>query len=232
MNFSVKLSLIGEFCFCYDKPMTNPTAAELTDRYESAQKALSKLYPDATTALKYKTPFQLLVATIMSAQCTDVLVNKVTANLFKKYKTPKDFAKANITALTKDIYPVTFYKNKAKSIKKTAGIIEKQYHGKVPKTLEEIIELPGAARKTANVVLGHAYNIPSGIVVDTHVKRVSKRLGLTKNTDPKKIEEDLMKIVPKKNWIKFSDQMILFGREYCTAKNDKCEVNGIKLKHY
>ncbi|GAC1412842.1 MAG: endonuclease III [Candidatus Doudnabacteria bacterium] len=201
-------------------------------RYKVVQKTLNKLFPEATTALNYKTPFQLLIATIMSAQCTDVLVNKVTAPLFKKYKTPHDFASANLGELTKDIYPVTFYKNKAKSIQKTAEIIERQYNGKVPQTLEEIIELPGAARKTANVVLGHAYNIPSGIVVDTHVKRVSNRLGLTKNSDPKKIEEDLMQIVPKQNWIKFSDQMILFGREYCTAKNDKCEASGINLEHY
>jgi endonuclease-3 len=205
---------------------------ELKKRYQKAQKVLDKAFPDATTALNYKTPFQLLVATIMSAQCTDVLVNKVTAVLFKKYRKPEDFAKANITQLTKDIYPVTFYKNKAKSIKKTAQIIHEQYKDKVPKTIEELIELPGAARKTANVVLGHAYGIASGIVVDTHVMRVSKRLGLTKNTDPKKVEQDLMKIVPQKNWVKFADQLILFGRKYCTARNDKCEINGIDLKHY
>ncbi len=193
---------------------------------------MDKLFPDATTALNYKTPFQLLIATIMSAQCTDVLVNKVTAKLFKKYKTSKDFAKANLATLTKDIYPVTFYRQKAKSIKKTAQIIDQQYNGKVPKTIEEVIELPGAARKTANVVLGHAYGIQSGFVVDTHVNRVANRLGLTKNKDPKKIEQDMMKIVPKKDWTKFADQLIWFGRKYCTARNDKCEAEGIKLTHY
>ncbi|MDB4939737.1 MAG: Endonuclease [Candidatus Doudnabacteria bacterium] len=232
MNFSAKLSLIGEFCFWYDQCMPNPTAAELKNRYKAAKKVLNKAFPEATTALNYKNPFELLIATIMSAQCTDVLVNKVTATLFKKYKSPADFAKANLTTLTKDIYPVTFYRNKAKSIKKTAQIIEKRYNGNVPRTLEQLIELPGVARKTANVVLGHAYNIPSGFVVDTHVKRVTKRLGLTKNEDPKKVEQDLIKIVPKEDWVKFADQLILFGRKYCTARNDKCEINGIKLIHY
>jgi endonuclease-3 len=205
---------------------------ELQNRYNKVQKVLNKEFPNATTALQYKTPFQLLIATIMSAQCTDVLVNKVTVELFKKYKTPKAFAAAPLARLTKDVYPVTFYRNKAKSIKKTAQIIEKQYNGKVPMRLEELIGLPGVARKTANVVLGHAYNIPSGFVVDRHVMRVSKRLGLTKNSDPKTVEQDLMAIVPKKDWIKFADQMIFFGRKYCTARNDKCELNGINLTHY
>ena len=229
MNFSVELSLMGEFCFCYDQCMTEQ---ELKKRYKRIKKELDKLFPHVTTALKYKTPFQLLIATIMSAQCTDTLVNKVTGPLFKKYRTPKDFAKANLATLTKDIYPVTFYRQKAKSIKKTAQIIDKQYGGKVPKNIDELVELPGVARKTANVVLGHAYNIQSGFVVDTHVKRVAKRLGLTKNTDPKKIEKDMMKIVPKKDWTKFADQLIWYGRKYCTARTDKCELNGIKLTHY
>jgi endonuclease-3 len=209
--------------------MTKPSAI-LKKRADNAQKQLNKLYPDAYTELNFKNPFQLLIATIMSAQCTDVLVNKVTANLFKKYKKPEDFAKARLSSLEKDVYPVTFYKNKAKSIQKTAKIIVEKHKGKVPKTVDELIELPGVAKKTANVVLGHAYGIPSGFVVDTHVLRVSKRLGLTANTDPKKVEQDLMALVPQKNWIKFADQIIWHGRRVCTARKDKCDLT--KLPHY
>ncbi len=213
-------------------PTRQITEKELKERGRAVQKVLNKLFPDATTALSYKTPFQLLVATILSAQCTDVLVNKVTAKLFKKYPAPKDFCKVSLPTLTKDVYPVTFYRNKANAIKKTSVILLREHRGRVPKTLEEITALPGAARKTANVVLGHAYGIASGIVVDTHVRRTATRLGLTKNTNPVKIEQDLIKIIPKKNWIKFSDQLILFGREYCTARRDKCSDAGINLKHY
>jgi endonuclease III len=206
------------------------TSTDLKKRAQNAQKVLGKLYPDAFTELNFKTPFQLLVATMLSAQCTDVLVNKVTAELFKKYKKPDDFAKANLATLSKDIYPVTFYKNKAKAIKKTSEIIVKEHKGKVPKDLNELIKLPGVARKTANVVLGHGYDIPSGFVVDTHVLRLSKRLGLSKNTDPKKVEQDLMAIIPQKNWIRFADQLILHGRRVCTARKDKCDFN--KLPHF
>ncbi len=190
--------------------------------YKKLKKFLNKEFNKVDTALIHKTPFQLLVATIMSAQCTDTLVNKVTLKLFKKYKTADDFAHADLRQLQKDIYPVTFFRNKAKSIKKTAGILEQKYNGKVPRTLAQLIELPGVARKTANVVLGHAYKIAEGVVVDTHVIRLSNRYGLTKNSDPKKIEQDLMKIVPKKEWIRFSDQLIWFGRKICTARFDKC----------
>jgi endonuclease III len=206
------------------------TQAELKKRAGHARKYLNKLYPDAFTELNFKTPFQLLIATILSAQCTDVLVNKVTKELFKKYKKPEDLAKAKLTTLQKDVYPVTFYKNKAKMIKATAEKIAKEHKGNVPKDLNELIKLPGVARKTANVVLGHAYTIPSGFVVDTHVLRVSKRLGLSKNTDPKKLEEDLMKLIPQKHWIKFADQLIFHGRRSCTARNDKCDM--AKLTHY
>jgi endonuclease III len=205
---------------------------ELKKRAIKVQKILNKLFPDATTALNYKTSFQLLVATIMSAQCTDVLVNKVTEKLFKKYKTPKDFASASLEQLRKDVYPVTFYKNKAKMIQDTSKILIEKHRSKVPKSIDELIKLPGVARKTANVVLGHAYGIPSGFVVDTHVIRVSNRLGLTKSSDPKQIEKDLMAIVPKNNWIKFADQIIWFGRTYCTARKDKCKALGIQLEHY
>jgi endonuclease III len=205
-------------------------AADLKKRAQNVQKILGKLYPDAFTELNFKTPFQLLIATMLSAQCTDVLVNKVTAELFKKYKKPEDFAKANLSTLEKDIYPVTFYKNKAKAVKKAAQIIVNDHKGKVPKSLDELIQLPGVARKTANVVLGHAYGIPSGFVVDTHVIRLSNRLGLSKNKDPKKIEQDLMELIPQKNWIKFADQLILHGRRVCTARKDKCDLK--QLSHF
>lgn len=207
------------------------TDAKTLKNYKVLKKFLNKKFPGADTALKFKTPFQLLIATILSAQCTDTLVNKVTEKLFKKYKRPEDFAKSKLANLQKDIYPVTFYRNKAKSIRKASEMIEKNFGGKVPEKMEELLSLPGVARKTANVVLGHAFKIASGIVVDTHVRRVSQRYGLTKNSDPAKIERDLMKIVPKKDWIKFSDQAIWFGRKICTARNNKCgeypELKGI-----
>ncbi len=202
--------------------MKTPSTQKLRARVRKIQKILDKMFPNATTALRFKNPFQLLVATMLSAQCTDTLVNRITETLFKKYKTPGDFANAKPLQLQKDIYPVTFYRNKAKSLKAASRILLGKFRGKVPKEMEELLVLPGVARKTANVVLGHAYKIPSGIVVDTHVKRVARRLGLTKNIDPKKIEQDLMKIVPRKNWIKFSDQLIWFGRKICTARTNKC----------
>ncbi|SRR6266481_256502 len=191
--------------------------------YKILQKFLDRHFSKVETALTHKNVFELLVATIMSAQCTDVLVNKVTPKLFKKYKSSRDFGNAKISALQKDIYPVTFYRNKAKAIKKTAQIINAKYNGKVPKTLEELIDLPGVARKTANAVLGNGFGIAEGIVVDTHVRRVSNRFGLSKNSDPKKIEHDLMQIVPKKNWIKFSNQTIWFGRKICKARGNQCQ---------
>ncbi|TSC65685.1 MAG: endonuclease III [Candidatus Doudnabacteria bacterium Gr01-1014_77] len=201
-------------------------------RAKNIKRELDKLFPNPTTSLIYKTPFQLLIATILSAQCTDALVNKVTEPLFKKYKTPKDLANANINELTKDIHSVTFYKNKAKMIQKTSKIIHEQYKDKVPKEKNLLIKLPGVGSKTANVVLGHAFGITSGFVVDTHIKRVAKRLGLTKHTDPAKIERELMQIVPEKDWITFADQLLWLGRKYCTARKDKCIEHGLKLTHY
>ncbi|MFN4226612.1 MAG: endonuclease III [Candidatus Ratteibacteria bacterium] len=183
---------------------------------------LKKLYPFSKTALKFENPFQLLIATILSAQTTDEQVNKVTAELFKKFKTPWDFASADINELTKLIKSVNFYKNKAKYIKKVSQSIIKEFNGKVPDKLEDLTKLPGVARKTANVVLSQAFKKAEGIVVDTHVKRVSYRLGLTKNTDPEKIEKDLMKILPKAEWIDFPFRLILFGRNICKSKNPDC----------
>jgi endonuclease-3 len=194
------------------------------ETYAKLQKFLNKQFPDVTTALVYKSPLQLLVATIMSAQCTDTLVNKVTPALFKKYPDARAFAKVNLAQLQKSLYPVTFYNNKAKSIKHAAEILVAKYKGAVPKTLEELIELPGVARKTANVVLGHAYGITSGFVVDTHVIRLAQRYGFSKSKDPVHIEQNMMALVPKKSWIKTADQLIWFGRKICTARFDKCHL--------
>lgn len=179
---------------------------------------LEKLYPEAKTALKFSTPFQLLVATILSAQTTDERVNKVTETLFKKMPTPQDFAKASIEEIMGEIKSINFYKNKAKNIKASAELIIKDFGGKVPDKMEDLIKLPGVARKTANIVLSEAYNINEGIAVDTHVKRLSQRLGLTQNTDPEKIEKDLMEITPKERWRDLSNLLILHGRKICQAK--------------
>src|SRR5271170_642881 len=169
---------------------------------------LDQAYPDAVCELKHESPFQLLISTILSAQCTDVRVNQVTAELYKKYTTPEAFAYANPRELEKEIRPTGFFRNKTKSIMGASKKIVEEFGGQVPKTMEEILTLPGVARKTGNVVLGSAFGIPSGVVVDTHVIRISNRLDLTKNQDPKKIEQDLMKIIPENKWIQFSHQII------------------------
>jgi endonuclease-3 len=183
---------------------------------------LDKTYPNAVCALHHRNAWELLVATILSAQCTDVRVNMVTPGLFEKYPTIQDFAAARQEVLANDIRSTGFFNNKAKSVIGAAKKILKDFNGEVPKTLEELITVPGAARKTANVVLGCSFGIASGIVVDTHVQRISNRLALTKNTDPVKIEQDLMKIIPREHWIQFSHQMIHFGRGICIARKPKC----------
>lgn len=183
---------------------------------------LNEAYPDATCELKYENAFQLLIATILSAQCTDVRVNQVTQELFKKYKTPKDFAHANPAELENEIRPTGFFRNKTKSIiGASKGILEK-FGGEVPRTMDEILTLPGVARKTGNVVLGTAFGITSGVVVDTHVMRLSQRLDLTPHQDPKKIEHDLMTVIPQNKWIIFSHQLIWHGRRVCVARKPKC----------
>jgi endonuclease-3 len=182
------------------------------------------MYPGATCALHHSNPFELLVATILSAQCTDKRVNEVTPGLFKKYPTPLDFASVRQEVLANDIRSTGFFNNKAKSVIGAAKKIVNEFGGKVPQTMEELLTVPGAARKTANVVLGTAYGIASGIVVDTHVQRISARLDLTKNTEPVKIEQDLMKIIPQDRWILFSHQIILHGRALCVARNPKCSM--------
>ena len=184
-------------------------------------KRLKKEYPHPQTALHFSDPFQLLAATILSAQATDVLVNKVTENLFKNYKTVKDYANAPLEALRKDVSSINFYKTKAKNIQASANMIIEQFGSKVPKTMEELISLPGVARKTANIVLTNAYDINAGIAVDTHVKRLAYRLGLTKNEDPVKIEQDLMALTRKEEWGTISHLLIFHGRNICQAKKPK-----------
>jgi endonuclease-3 len=196
--------------------------AERKARVLTILKGLDEMYPDATCALIHGNPWELLVATILSAQCTDKRVNEVTPGLFKKYPTPRDFAAVRPEALANDIRSTGFFNNKAKSITGAAKKIVDEFGGNVPRTLEELITIPGAARKTANVVLGTAYNIASGVVVDTHVQRVSRRLDLTKQTDPVKIEQDLIKIIPRERWILFAHQIIHHGRALCVARKPKC----------
>ena len=187
---------------------------------------LDPVYTVDKTALEFRTPFQLLIATILSAQCTDKQVNKVTKDLFKKYKTPLDYIKAPASVLEEDIRPTGFYRNKAKSIKGCCEGLVNLYKGKVPSTMDEMIKLPGVGRKTANCVLGAAFDVP-GVVVDTHVKRLALRMGFTENQNPDKIEFDLQELLPENRWRRFSDILIYHGREICSARkplHDRCQV--------
>jgi endonuclease-3 len=183
---------------------------------------LEESYPGASCSLTFRSPHQLLVATILSAQCTDERVNIVTPGLFKKYKTTRDFAEADIKELENDIRSTGFFRNKAKAIKESAMILVREHNGKMPESLEELIKLPGVGRKTASVVLGAAFGKAEGIVVDTHVARISFRLGLTEEKEPLKIERDLMKIIPKKDWIDISHRLIIHGRQICKARRPDC----------
>ncbi|MGQ0643917.1 MAG: endonuclease III [Elusimicrobiota bacterium] len=193
----------------------NPDFKKISD-------ALKKTYSDAHCALNFSSPWQLLVATILSAQCTDVRVNMVTPVLFKKYPTPKALATAPLEDVEDIVRTTGFFRQKAKSIVMASRLLVERHDGRVPKTLEELIQLPGVARKTANVVLGSAYGIPSGVVVDTHVRRVSGRLGLTAHTDPVKIEKDLAALLPKKDWIWAAHALISHGRKVCKALSPLC----------
>jgi len=201
---------------------TSSSAGTNPQRVAAILAKLDEVYPNATCELKHENAFQLLIATILSAQCTDVRVNQVTQELFKKYTKPEDFAYANPADLEKEIRPTGFFRNKTKSIMGASKAIVERFAGQVPRTMEEILTLPGVARKTGNVVLGTAYGIAVGIVVDTHVIRLSNRLDLTRNEDPKKIEQDLMAIIPQNKWIKFSHQLIWHGRRVCAARKPKC----------
>jgi endonuclease-3 len=185
---------------------------------------LEKQFPNAKTALNYSNPLEILVATMLSAQTTDERVNIVTQNLFKKYRAPEDYANVEIKELEQDIRSTGFYHNKARNLKNCCRLLIEKYKSQVPKTMDEMLELPGVARKTANIVLYNAYGIISGIAVDTHVRRVSQRIGLTEHDDPAKIEQDLMQITPKDKWMKLTDLLILHGRQVCIARKPKCDI--------
>ena len=203
-------------------PKRPRTKLDRRARLEQILAILDQVFPNVTCALYHSNPWQLLVATILSAQCTDERVNMVTPGLFAKYPAMEDFAAATPEALGKDIYSTGFYNNKSRNIIAAAKRILQVYNGQIPTSIEALLTIPGAARKTANVVLGTAFGIASGVVVDTHVSRISQRLDLTSETDPVKIERDLVKLLPQSRWIQFSHQLIHHGRGHCTARNPKC----------
>ena len=192
------------------------------DRAKKIIAKLHKAYPDAKCSLNYQTPFQLLIATILSAQCTDDRVNIVTADLFRQYKKPEDFLELSQPELESIIRSTGFYRNKSKSVLGTANKLVNEFNSTVPQTMDELLSLPGVARKTANVVLGNAFGIAAGVVVDTHVSRLSQRLGLSENTSPEKIERDLIEIIPKKEWVEYPHLMIYHGRKVCKARGPLC----------
>jgi endonuclease III len=202
--------------FAKEVPLKTPKAVK------KILDGLQKDYPDVTCALNHQNPLQLLIATILSAQCTDVRVNMVTPALFRKYPTVEDFAKASQADLEKMIHSTGFFRQKAKSIRAACQRIQSNFQGQVPSTMEALLTLPGVARKTANVVLGTAYGIASGVVVDTHVLRLSNRLGLTQEKTPERVEQDLMKKIPREEWINFSHRLIHHGRQVCAARNPSC----------
>ncbi len=211
------------------KANPKPVKAPEAERRRAGQiyKLLQKKYPDAHCALIHSNPFELLVATILSAQCTDNLVNQVTPGIFQKLPTPQAMAQADLKTIDSLVNRVNFWRNKAKNLSAMAKMLVQKHGGQVPQTMEELIELPGVARKTANVVLGNAFNINTGVVVDTHVGRLAHRLGLTKHTDPKKIEHDLMALFPQKNWTMLSHLLIYHGRQVCKARHGKCSEDAI-----
>ena len=197
--------------------------SQLKERTEKIIKLLKRAHPDAKCALHHSNAFELLIATILSAQCTDERVNKVTADLFRKYRKPEDYLKVPATELQEDIRTTGFFRNKTKSIQGACKILVEEFDDEVPQSMAELLKLPGVARKTANVVLGVAYGKAEGVVVDTHVSRLSHRLKLTKQKDAGKIEKDLMEIVPRKNWIEFAHLLIFHGRRICKARRPLCE---------
>jgi endonuclease-3 len=199
----------------------------LKERAKEISKIFDELYPEAGCTLNFEDPLQLLISTQLAAQCTDERVNIVTATLFKKYKDVYDFAKADVKELEQDIKSTGFYRNKARNIIACCNMIIEKYGGKIPQNMEDMLKLPGVGRKTANVVLGNVFGIP-GVVVDTHAKRLSNRIGLSKNIQPEKIEIDLMRILPKEIWSKFSNQLVFHGRAVCNARKPKCSMCTIK----
>lgn len=204
--------------------MARESIEKKTRRTALIIRKLKKYYPDARCALDHDTPLQLLVATVLSAQCTDERVNQVTKKLFAKYKGVEDFASADLAELEGLVRPTGFFKNKARAIKTAAQKIISEHGGDLPRTMEEMVALPGVGRKTANVVLGNAFGLATGVVVDTHVKRLSYRLGLSDQKTPEKIEKDLEKLVPRKDWINFSHWLIFHGRRVCKARSPQCHV--------
>lgn len=199
------------------------SGTDIKQRTRNIIRSLKRAYPNATCSLNHSNAFELLIATILSAQCTDERVNIVTADLFRKYRRPEDYLKVAPTELQKDIRTTGFFRNKARSIQGASKMLVDGYGGKVPQTMDELLELPGVARKTANVVMGNAFGIASGVVVDTHVTRLSRRLGLTTQKQAEKIEIDLMALVPKRDWVIFSHLLIAHGRKICKARNPRCD---------
>jgi endonuclease-3 len=202
--------------------MKRESIEELKTRTRDIIRRLKRAYPDAKCSLNHSNPFELLVATILSAQCTDERVNIVTADLFRKYKKPEDYLKVPPRELEKDIQSTGFFRNKTKSIQGTSKVLTEEYGGQVPHTMDELLELPGVARKTANVVLGNAFGVKAGVVVDTHVTRLSHRLAFSEQKTAEKIEQDLIEIVPKKDWVIFPHLLIAHGRKICKARNPLC----------
>ena len=216
-----KKSDTQDFIFEYDIP-------DNRHKFDRIWALLKEEYSDVKPSLNYSNPLELLVATVLSAQSTDVQINRVTDKLFKKYRTAEDYASADIRELENDLYSTGFYKSKAKNIKTAAQIIVEKYNGKVPKTMEELISLPGVGRKTANIVLSRAFGIVEGVAVDTHVKRISRRMGLTKNSDPAKIEQDLISLARREDLDSISMTLIYHGRKVCQAKKPKCKICIVK----
>ena len=202
--------------------MKRESTDELKTRTRDVIRRLKRAYPDAKCSLNHSNAFELLVATILSAQCTDERVNIVTADLFRKYKKPEDYLKVSPRELEKDIQSTGFFRNKTKSIQGTSKVLSEEYGGQVPHTMDELLELPGVARKTANVVLGNAFGVKAGVVVDTHVTRLSHRLAFSREKTAEKIEQDLIEIVPKKDWVIFPHLLITHGRKICKARNPLC----------
>ncbi len=204
--------------------MPEPLPDDQKQQMKQLLRLLKKAYPDAHCALIHSNPLELLIATMLSAQCTDERVNIVTADLFRKYRTAEDYVNADRAELERDIHSTGFFRNKAKNIQGTCQILSELYKGEVPPTMEELLALPGVARKTANVVLGNAFGIAAGVVVDTHVSRLSQRLGLTPHEQPEKIEQDLIAMTPKKEWIDLPHLLIAHGRAVCKARKPNCEA--------
>lgn len=221
-------ALFSQFIGFMSNEKSNADEHSSSERIAKIIDWLKQEYADAHCALNHSSAFELLVATILSAQCTDERVNIVTADLFRKYQSPKDYLSASSIELEADIHSTGFFRNKAKSIRGASEKIIQNFGGEVPQTMDELLTLPGVARKTANVVLGNVFGIASGVVVDTHVSRLSQRLALTKETVPEKIEKDLMKIVPEADWINFSHWLIAHGRKICQARKPKCSECGLK----